>query len=110
MSTDHTFKTEILATLAGVEHEWPAVIRYARHNGYAGDRTSPPEPASIEVLSIALMGKHGVETCLPVGLEDRFNDDEEIIALLMQDWAEDEAAAAEYRAEARAEALAERFA
>lgn len=104
MSAGHKFKTSIMVTLAGVEHEWPATITYARHKGYAGDRISPPEPATVEVVSIALTGAQGGQMYLPAAVEDHFNDDSEIIALLMQDWADDSAAAAEYRAEARREA------
>lgn len=107
MSAHHKFKTAILVALAGVEHEWPAVIIYARHKGYAGDRQRPPEPAMVEIVAIKLLGKNGMQIDLPAAIEDHFNDDEEIRALLLADWAEDEARAAEYRAEARAEALAE---
>ena len=103
MSAHHKYRTAITVTIAGVEYEWPAVIIYARQKGYRGDRTSPPEDDAVEIVAIKLLGPHGVQIDLPFAVEDKFNDDPEIISLLMDAWADDEAAAAEFRADARAE-------
>ena len=103
MSARHKYRTDITVTIAGVAHEWPAVIVSARQKGYWGARESPPEDATVEIVAINLLGYNGARFALPEMVENAFNDDPEIIALLMDDWRDDEIAAAEYRAEARAD-------
>lgn len=109
MSRPHRkFRTPILVAIAGIEHEWPATVIYACYPGFAGSRTDPPEEASVEIVDIKLLGEHGAQVDLPEQVVNKFAEDEHLLDLLMQDWAEDKQRAAEYRAEAMAEARWER--
>jgi hypothetical protein len=97
----HHYKTDLMLTIGGVEFEYPAIIFYARHKGFAGDRIDPPEHDDVEIVKI-MVGT----LVFPFAMADAVNDDPNIKALLFGDWAEDDAAAAEYRAEQRHERAA----
>lgn len=105
----HKLKTTVLIEIEGAQIERNCVIEYARHKGYAGDRTDPPEADSVEVVGLEIAGDDG-------RLHDAYwligalTDDDDIQAMLLADWAEDDVAAAEYRAECRRDdAMMDRF-
>lgn len=106
MSNRHTFRTEIIITIAGIDHTWPATITYARYAGFAGDRTDPPDPAAVEIIDIKL-GWWRDLIDLPAKIVNQFCANQELHMVLMQDWEDDEINAQGARAEARSEALAE---
>lgn len=101
MGNQHKFKTEISVMIAGIERDWPALIIYARYAGYAGSSIEPPEPASVEIIDIKLLGTYGVQIDLPAKIVDQFCEDESLMALLMDDWMNDEIAAQETILESR---------
>jgi hypothetical protein len=94
----HEYKTDLMLTICGVEFEWPATILYARQRGHEGDRINPPEHDDVEVTEITVLGAH-----LDFNVVSAIGDNYYIKELLLADWAEDDAAAAEYRAELRHE-------
>lgn len=101
----HKYKTTIELSIAGgITFDTPAVVIYKRIEGFAGNRTSPPEPRSIEIERIFLLGKNGVQLELPSDLEEALGSDEELHRILLEEWYADEERAAEYRAEAMMEA------
>jgi hypothetical protein len=94
----HRYKTDLMLTIGGVEFEWPATIIYARQKGFAGDRIDPPEGDNVEIIRIAVG-----EGNLDFDAVSAIDANADIKALLLADWAEDDEAAAEYRAEQRHE-------
>ena len=82
----------------GAEIETRVRVVYSRYKGFAGDRTDPPEDASVEIISI---------TSEPAGVDipAHFFEDEDLLAECLQDWAEDDVEAAEWRAQCRRDDL-----
>ena len=75
-------------------NEVSVVVSYDTYAGYRGDRIDPPEDSHVEITGI-VPGIPG--TSIP----DRFMTDDDLLAECMEDWTNDEIAAAEYRAEQR---------
>lgn len=93
----HKFNTTLFwHDSTGGECEAEVTVHYDRHKGFAGDRTDPPEDASVEITAIT-----GADPDVPA----RFYQDENLIAECLEHWAEADASAAEYRAEQRADDL-----
>lgn len=91
--SSHRFKTMLSwHDGAGNECEAEVTVHYDRHKAFAGDLTDPPEAASVEITAIT--GMHS-------GVPGLFYEDDSLLEACMQDWAEDIAAAAEYRADQR---------
>lgn len=91
-------KATLCITIDGIEESLPVVITYTAHPFFNGRGISPDEPAHCEVQTIK--GDGGTLVELIDGALDRMTDTIEFQALLMQDWADDAAAAEDYRAEA----------
>lgn len=103
----HKYKTTLSIAETGVEI--PIVIHYVRHKAYLSPgRTEPDEPAHCEVVSVIAAALFEIAT--PDWLVDPLNDDDELQRALLEDWAENDAADAEHRADARRDdAMLERF-
>ena len=95
-------KTTVLIEIEGAQIERDCRIEYARHKGYPGDQTDPPEADSVEVTGVEIAGDDG-------RFHDAYwlcgvlSDDDEIQQLLLLDWTEDAIAAEEAKAEDRRE-------
>ncbi len=78
----------------GGEHDCADVpVEYSVTKGYPETRQDPGSPDEVEILS------------LPAYIPTRFYGSQELKDECLQDWHEDQIAAAEYAAEARAEYL-----
>lgn len=77
-------------------------VIYGRDKGYRGDLTSPPEEASVWIDEILPADKS-------IAIPERFFEDDDLIAECMEDWADDEIAAAEWREQSRRDRLMEGF-
>jgi hypothetical protein len=99
---ERTFKTTLIwHDGVGSECEAEASVTYVGRKGFAGDRTDPPEPASVEIIKI-------VSAIYPEdAIPDRLREDDALIDECFEHWADDEAAGEEYRADQRAEMLRE---
>lgn len=85
------------------DNEVSVVVSYDTYAGYEGDRIDPPEDAHVEITDI-------VPTLAGATIPDRFMTDDDLLAECMADWADDEIAAAEYRADQRRDdAMMDRF-
>lgn len=97
--TEHRYQTSIVLRVGDAEASYDATVIYARHRGYAGDRTDPPELASCEVLGITLdftkTRRIALDELVVAELADELQPE------LLADWHEDDLAAADARAEAR---------
>lgn len=82
----------------GNEIEADVRVLYSRDKGYAGDSIDPPEPSSVEIISITPADQ-------TLKVPARFETDDELIAECMADWAAEEIEAAEWRAQARRDDL-----
>ena len=101
MATRGTFATSLCWEDAnGDEIEADVRVLYSRDKGFAGDHIDPPEPASIEIISITPADP-------TVIVPTRFETDDDLIAECMADWAAEEIEAAEWRAQSRRDQLME---
>lgn len=99
-----TFKTSLMwHDSRGGECEAQVFVTYVGTKGFAGDRTDPPEPASVEIVKI-------VDANDPsAGIPERFLEDEDLIAECFEDWKAEEIEAAEWREQSRRDQLMEGF-
>ena len=98
------YHTTLLVSLgAGTQHELNVAVEYERNRGYPQTMVDPGCEASVSIARFHVKTDEGL--VLAPWLDDLFQDDEELISELMQHWADDDAAAEEYRAEDRAERL-----
>jgi hypothetical protein len=108
--SDHRFASSIrIGVHETAEVEFAATVIYARHKGYAGDRTDPPEADTVELIDIiiSIPGREPCKLGAPA-LLDAMND--ALQADMLEDWAVDHADAEERRAESRRDnLLTERF-
>ena len=95
----HTLKTVITLRVGDAEQEYSGTVVYARHKGFAGDMTDPPEPASCEITGITI----DFTGTLRIPLHDLIvaELEKDLMPELMEDWAADMADAEERRAEQR---------
>ncbi len=82
----------------GGEVEARVRVTYSRFKGFAGDWTDPPEPAAVEIVSI-----FPLDSTDPV--PDHFLTDESLIEECLEDWANEEVEAAEWREQSRRDSL-----
>ncbi|WP_347271878.1 hypothetical protein [Rhizorhabdus histidinilytica] len=97
---NNQFKTTLIwHDSRGGECEAECRVTYRGIKGFAGDLTDPPEPDSIEIISI-------VDVANPKdAVPDHFFEQEELIAECMEDWAASEIEAAEWREQSRRDQL-----
>jgi hypothetical protein len=89
---------------AGNEQEASVEVTYSTYAGFNGSMVQPSEDPSVEIQTI-----ERTDPGEPIDYA-RWEDDADLIAECMQDWAEDIEAAAEYRAEQRRDdAMMERW-
>lgn len=93
----HTFTTILCWQDGEEDRDACAKATYDRYAGYAGDRTDPPQDASVEIIAI-----ERTDPGEPIDF-NRWQNDESLIAECFEDWSDDQDAAAEYRAEQRAD-------
>lgn len=93
-------KTSVLIEIEGAQIERECVIEYTRVKAYLSPgRESPDEPAHCTIDGVSIAGDDG-------RLHDAYwligalTDDDDIQALLMEDWDADDARHEEYRADA----------
>lgn len=86
------------------DYEIEVVIDYSVSPGFAGSYHQPPEPASAEILAVAVIDSHGKSHPAP-WLCDLLADDEEMLSLCLVDDDERAEYAAEQRADAKREAM-----
>ncbi len=95
------FRTTISLNAGGVEYEFEVEVEYSVSPAFAGTYYQPPEPANAEIADISIVTdgkKHRADW-----LTDTMCDNDELLALCMQDAAERHQDAMESRAEARRE-------
>ena len=85
------------------DYEIEIVVDYSITPGFAGSYHQPPEPASAEILAVAVIDSLGKSHPAP-WLCDLLSDDEEMLSLCLVDEAERSEYAAELRAESQREA------
>ncbi len=103
--SDHKFASSIrIGVHETAEVEFAATVVYARHKGFAGDHTDPPEPATVELIDIIVNvpGREPFKLGGPT-LLDALND--ALQADMMDDWAASEIDAAERLVESRRDEL-----
>lgn len=103
--TEHKFASSIrIGVHETAEVEYAATVVYARHKGFAGDHTDPPEPATVELIDIIvnIPGREPFKLGPPT-LLDALND--ALQADMMDDWTLSDELAGEYRADARRDDL-----
>lgn len=86
----------------GSEVEVDVRVIYSRDKGYKGSYYQPAEPSSVEIVDIQCADKS-------VTVPDHFYEDEALLAECMEDWASEEADAAEWREQSRRDRLMEGF-
>lgn len=53
--TTYRYNTDMTIQIDGAEIECEARIEFSHTAGFAGDRTNPPEPATVELYSVKVM-------------------------------------------------------
>ncbi|WP_159975814.1 MULTISPECIES: hypothetical protein [unclassified Novosphingobium] len=106
MSQRYTLKAAAMwHDSVGNEVEAEVRVTYTAHRGHAGTMIDPPEPASVEIVSIVPVDP---TVTLPAGYAAG-DFDETFFEDCLEDYAAEMACAAEWRAEARRDALMEGF-
>lgn len=102
--TERTLKTELIwHDSTGMEISCTAVVTYSVDPGYAGDRTDPPQDASVEIIDVSAVDPE-------YDIPERAIDLDCLAEECLADWREDLIAAEEYRAEQRRDdAMMERW-
>lgn len=101
---ERTFTTTLIwHDSTGNECEAAVRVTYVGRKGFAGDQVDPPEPASVDIVSI-------VSTADPRDqIPDRLREDDALIDECFEHWTNDEIEAAESREQSRRDALMEGF-
>lgn len=102
MSGRGTFTTSITLEDELGETDYDVRVIYSRSKGFRGDRIDPPEPASVEIVSIEPADKS-------ITIPTHFYEDDGLLAECMEDWAIEEADAEEWRAQSARDRLMEGF-
>ena len=102
MSQQYTLKTGTMwHDSAGNEREAEVRVTYTAHRGHAGTMIDPPEPDSVEIVSIVPVDP---AVTLPDGYADGDFDDT-FFDECLEDYAAEMEEAAEWRAQSRRDAL-----
>lgn len=103
MSGNHTLSTVLLLRVGDAEAEYAATVTYHRHKASGDGWSEPHEDAHCEVVGITLdftpTRRIPLDDLVVAELQDGLQPE------LMEAWADDDIAAAEYRAEARRDDL-----
>ena len=87
----------------GDDYEVEVDIDYSVYAGFAGSQYEPSEPASASILEVSIVS--GGKTYPAPWLCDLIGEDDDILALCLEDDAERAEYAAEQRADAKREAM-----
>ncbi len=102
--TDHRFAADLTLTINRATVECAATVFFSHYKGFEGDRTDPPEPATVELtdVKVRLSGRDSFklpQSALLDALNDALQDE------MFEFVAAEAEAAAERRAESRRDDL-----